>query len=135
MSEYEAGRETCPHAGGGVSTNWDPYGTRRKLGLPVYPWEHVCWDCWDAWGCAKDRRMRADTLAAVRRTGACGFIEAWVGHCLNATPCPRHARQRCWKCGAPAVQNCAETGTLVCGMPECADHPHVHGLAATEPTP
>lgn len=113
-------------SGGGVSTNFDPYGTRRKLGLPVEEGQFICWPCWEEKGAEKDARIRKETTQAVRDRGCCGFVEAWVGHCLNDVPCPRHEKKTCWKCGEPAVQNCSVAGSLVCGMPECSEHPHIH---------
>jgi hypothetical protein len=116
-----------PHEGG-VYGNGDPYGTLRKLGKSLnWNYGYICWDCWDKWGRKRDdiQRKMVDDLA--RADGRCGFLEAWIGHCLNALPCPKHQTQKCWKCQEPAVRNCAETGLLVCGMPECDEHPHLHG--------
>jgi hypothetical protein len=115
---------------GGVSTNFDPYGTRKKIGLPVEKWQSICWNCWDEKGAAKDSQIRKETTQAVLDRGSCGFLEAWIGHCLNSRPCREHENKTCWECGKPAVQNCAMTGSLVCGIPECLDHPHVHERSA-----
>ena len=112
--------------GDGISTNFDPYGTRRKLGLPVEKFQFICLPCWKKEGAEKDAHIRKETTQAVRDRGACGFVEAWTGHCLNSTPCPQHQKQKCWKCQEPAVKNCPVAGSLVCGVPECADHPHIH---------
>ena len=110
---------------GGVYTNFDPFGTRRKLGLSVESYQHICWECWPAVR-SKDRRIQHATTQAVRDRGLCGFIEAWAGHCMNKAPCDHHKDQKCWKCGDPADRNCAEAGLFVCGFPECAQHPHEH---------
>jgi hypothetical protein len=112
--------------GGGVSTNFDPYGTRRKLKLLVEEWQSICWPCWEKEGAEKDARIRAETTQAVLDRGLCGFEEAWVGHCFNTKECPRHKKQRCWSCKGPATRNCSVAGSLVCGVPECAEHPHEH---------
>lgn len=66
-----------------------------------------------------------------RERKLCWFDECWVGFCgKRPVPglefCERHAPQRCWKCGAQATQNCGSAGSLVCGVPECGEHPHTH---------
>lgn len=63
---------------------------------------------------------------AFAERGLCGFLEAWIGRCKNSKPCSRHMNEKCWKCGKPAIKNCAEASSLVCGIPECSDHPHIH---------
>ena len=118
----------CQHeSGGGVNTNFDSYGTRKKLGLPVNNWQHICWPCWEEWGRDIDQQARAETDAAPRAQGLCGFLEAWIGHCLETAPCGKHQSKQCWECKAPATRNCAHTGSFVCGTPECAEHSHTHG--------
>ncbi len=114
------------NSGGGVSTNFDPYGTRRKLGLPVEEVQFICWPCWEKEGAGKDARIQEETDGAVVERGGCGFLEAWIGHCFNDRPCSKHQNKACWECGAPATKNCAVAGSLVCGTPECSDHPHPH---------
>lgn len=116
-------QKRCPHPDteGGVSTNFDPYGTRKKLGLSVEEWQHICWPCYNEWGEEKDKVYRSQTDLAARETDHCGFLEAWVGHCANQEPCPKHSSQQC-RCGSPATHNCSNTGTLVCGAPLCDEH-------------
>jgi len=125
---------TCPHKNvhGGVSTNFDPYGTRRKLGLaPITEGNnfiHFCWSCWDSKRLGEvDKEIRRDTDELARQDGTvCGFLEAWIGHCQNPVPCAKHNNQLCWKCGARATRNCAVASSFVCGVPECDEHPHEH---------
>ncbi len=56
----------------------------------------------------------------------CGYEQQWVGPCKNEKPCPDHKDKKCWECGKPATKECGFCGFLVCGMPECDEHPHMH---------
>lgn len=105
-------------ARGGVYRNNDPYGTRRKLNLPRSEMQFYCWGCYDH---DEDMADRDETLKLVQERGLCGFIEPWIGHCLNTTPCEKHGNMKCW-CGAQAVEGCHLTGVLVCGAPLCQKH-------------
>lgn len=126
MCEVPHKDKRCPHtdANGGVSTNFDPYGTRKELGLPVEEWQHICWPCYGAWGQEKDMAYRKETDLAARTANQCGFLEAWIGHCKEQRPCKKHGNQTCFKCEKPATRNCSETSSLVCGVPECDEHSH-----------
>lgn len=119
--------EECEHGSGhgGVHSNGDPYGTLKKLGLPEPVWRFNCWQCWDAFGAKQDAEVAEKVRAALVERGLCGFLEAYIGHCLEAKPCQKH-KERCFACGEPATKQCAHTGSLVCGMPECDKHTHQH---------
>lgn len=106
---------------GGVWTNGDGFGDGKYVGMDPGPLRPYCWNCYDK-GRVPDLNKEIDKLFAER--GWCGFLEAWVGRCRNPKPCAKHQDQKCWKCGEPAISNCSIAGTLVCGMPECAEHPH-----------
>lgn len=112
--------------------NDDGYGTLKKLGViraEQEEWGGTCWDCADRLEPhreAVEQQKRAHFAAR----SLCGFLEAWIGHCLEPKPCAKHAAQLCWRCKAAAVSNCAHTGALVCGVPECAEHPHMDEAAA-----
>ena len=113
--------EVCGKDQGGVYSNGDPYGDAKYVGIETGPSRHWCWDHADQVVSPDD-----EIDAAFARRGWCGFVEAWVGRCRNPIPCARHKDQRCWKCGKPATKNCGQAGSLVCGVPECKDHPHTH---------
>lgn len=109
---------------GGITTNGDGYGDSKYVGITPPEWATYCWDCYK-----KDPTKIPDLTTKIDEAfvayGFCGFLEAYVGRCRNERgKCPKHDSQKCWKCNAPAVKNCAETFTLVCGVPECAEHPH-----------
>lgn len=114
---------TCIHchkeAEGGCYTNGDGYGDGKHVGLEAGPHLFFCWDCIEH---TPEHGPKIDDLFAAN--GMCGFLEAWIGRCRNPKPCDKHQSQKCWKCGGPAVRNCDHTSALVCGMPECKDHPH-----------
>lgn len=40
--------------------------------------------------------------------------------------CEKHSKEKCWKCGRPATEECSFAGQFVCGTPCCPDHPHEH---------
>lgn len=117
--------ETCGHNEvGGVTTSFDPYGVREKLGLKGFPTKHFCWSCWDKFGKLLGEESEKEILIAIRKANWCGFREAWIGYCRNPKPCAKHNNIPCWKCGAPAIGNCSIASSLVCGFPYCKDHPH-----------
>lgn len=109
---------------GGLWTNGDGYGDAKHVGIEPPAWAHYCWDC------VRTRpddvpKLSAEIDAAFAEHGFCGFMEAWVGRCREPRgECPKHDEQKCWTCGSPAVSNCSVAGSLVCGTPECAEHPH-----------
>ena len=109
----------CGADNGGVYTNGDGYGDGKYVGVTPPPWGFWCWE-----HSKQAPNLDRQIDAAFAEHGLCGFLEAWIGRCRNLKPCEKHASQRCWKCGAPAVRNCPDTSTLVCGVPECAEHPH-----------
>lgn len=104
-------------------TDGDPYGDAKYVGIKVGKMLPYCEDC-VILGNYPNLDDEIDNAYAER--GWCGFLEAWVGRCREHKPCIKHESQRCWKCGNPAIRNCSEAGSLVCGMPECARHPHEH---------
>lgn len=108
---------------GGVYTNGDGFGDAKYVGISTGRYLFYCWDCYNN-GEAPDFNKAIDVAFAT--ANMCGFLEAWIGRCRNTNPCSTHISQKCWKCGARAVKNCAEADTLVCGTPECAEHPHQH---------
>lgn len=108
----------------GVITNGDGYGDAKYVGIVPPEWAFYCWDCYDQ--AAPDLSKRIDE--AFVREGMCGFLEAWIGRCREPEPCPKHSGQKCWKCGERATSNCPETFSLVCGVPQCAKHPHEHKM-------
>lgn len=113
---------------GGLWTRGDGYGDGKYVGIPVGRSRFFCWTC------VETRRselpdMEAAITQAFHAHGLCGYIEPWIGRCRAKHPCEKHLRYRCWSCGAPAVRGCSMAGSLVCGVPECADHPHPHGDA------
>lgn len=110
---------------GGLSTNGDPYGDRKKHGLPTFEWRFYCWKCANI-GYAWAEELEKEVTKILRERGLCGFLEAWVGRCTNPQNCARHSNQKCFACKKQAVKNCSHAGMLVCGMPECADHTHKH---------
>lgn len=116
---------------GGLSTYHDPYGDRKHVGLQpvVDSAQHYCWDHAEI-GYEKSRVAEREVDTAFAAAGLCGFLQAWVGRCRQPQPCAKHAAETCWKCGRRAVRNCSHTGSLVCGVPECAEHPHEHGRNA-----
>lgn len=107
---------------GGIDTNGDGFGDGKHVGIDVGPFKFYCWACYDK-GYVPDHNQEIDLAFA--SSGLCGFKEAYVGRCKNTKPCVKHADQKCWKCGAPATQNCNDTTGLVCGVPECSKHPHI----------
>ena len=117
----------CYHdsAMGGVHCNGDPGGTRRKLRMQTYEFRFYCWDCYKEFGWAWQAAMELDTLTKVRQMGLCGFNEAWIGTCLNHSPCTKHQHLICGSCGEPATHTCSETGQFVCGVPLCQKCEHV----------
>lgn len=111
--------------GGGLYTNGDGFGDGKHVGVEPLPWGKYCWRC------VREHKekipdQRAEIDAAFAARGLCGFEEAWVGRCKNSKPCVKHVNQKCWKCGQPATRNCNYACSLVCGMPECAEHPHIN---------
>jgi len=107
---------------GSIWTNGDGYGDGKYVGIIPPDYQSYCWDCY--------RNKKAPDLTKVideafAKAGMCGFTEAWIGRCRNQKPCTKHNSERCWKCGKPAIRNCSHSISLVCGMPECADHPHM----------
>lgn len=67
--------------------------------------------------------------SAVTIMTACPFVKAWQGKCSQpGRPyCDTHQELKCFACHAQATTECeATTGALVCGVPECAHHPHDH---------
>ncbi len=105
----------------GMWTNGDGFGDGKYVGITVGDFKGYCWDCVKA-GKSPDLNKQIDR--AFEERSMCGFLEAWVGRCRNPKPCAKHSPQKCWKCGKPAIRNCPSAIGLVCGMPECADHPH-----------
>lgn len=105
---------------GGIYTNGDS-GDGKYVGLDYGESHFYCVSCWEK-GFVPDHKKEID--AAFSAQGLCGFYESYIGKCRNAKPCSKHSNQKCWKCGAPAVRNCDHTNMLVCGTPECAEHPH-----------
>lgn len=129
LSRVLSAKSTCYNCNrssedGGIHTNGDSYGDRRKIGLPVSSHRFYCWDCKDHFA-AFSVRQDKETNAEFARLGLCGFLEAWIGRCRNTSPCAKHT-DRCWyrDCDKPAIANCSIAGSLVCGVPYCADHPH-----------
>lgn len=110
---------------GGIYTNGDGHGDAKHVGIDAGSYRHYCWDCQEA-ATALGVEVNSAIDAAFQERGWCGFLEAWRGRCRNPKPCAEHHDQRCWLCKEPAVRNCDHTGILVCGMPECAKHPHRH---------
>lgn len=108
----------------GIYTNGDPYGDRRKIGLPIALPRFYCWDCKDSYH-EFSSRQKQETDAEFSRLGLCGFLEAWIGRCRNSSPCAKHT-EKCWHpdCDNRAIANCSIAGSLVCGVPYCANHPH-----------
>lgn len=104
-----------------IFTDGDGFNDAQYVGIVKPPFKSYCWDCYKAGKAPNFNKQIDEAFAAV---GMCGFLEAWIGRCRNPKPCKKHASQKCWKCGEQAIRNCAETGVLVCGMPECKDHPH-----------
>lgn len=127
LSQTELDHE-CGHTNGGVWTHFDPYGMRRRKGLPVRTiGGGICWPCWTKWGAKVDKRARRETDKIARLDNVCGVLDVWIGYCTRLKPCTTHGRLRCWHCKAPATRTCGSTSSLVCGTPECDDHPHRHG--------
>jgi hypothetical protein len=117
---------------GGTWTNGDGYGDAKHVGIVPPSWALYCWDCCKARP-GDVPNLSAEIDAAFAEHGFCGFLEAWIGRCREPRgTCAKHDGQRCWKCHAPAVSNCSVAGALVCGIPECADHPHTDRHAARE---
>lgn len=57
----------------------------------------------------------------------CKFIRAWIGPCNKETEgkfCEEHDALRCSGCGVPAVKECSDTSTVICGVPLCNDCEH-----------
>lgn len=118
---------------GGIHTNGDGFGDAKHVNIVPPEWAFYCWDCYEKHP-EKVPNLDNQITEAFRKAGMCGFLEAWIGRCRNATPCAKHEREKCWKCGQSAVSNCSVAGSLVCGMPQCAEHPHAHNhYKAEEP--
>jgi hypothetical protein len=115
--------EVCNHGGfGGVYTNFDTYGTRKRLGLPTEPFKNICWKCWREWGDKKADRLTREAGEAARKLGQCGFDIQMIWHCENPIPCIKHAELTCWSCGQPATGQCYND--VGCVVYECNEHPH-----------
>lgn len=61
----------------------------------------------------------------------CEFDLAWIGACKKVVKdgelfCEKHLKEKCWKCDKQATGQCDDAGSFVCGMPQCAEHPHTH---------
>lgn len=116
---------SCGEATGNYTlmSDGDPYGDAKFVGIPVGSMKPYCLNC----SMSGNYPNLSDEIGVeyVSR-GWCGFLEAWVGRCRNAQPCSRHSNEKCWKCGELATRNCGMAGSLVCGVPECAKHPHEH---------
>lgn len=119
----------CPHQEdfGGVWTSFDGFGVRKKVNLIEYPFTFFCWRCYETPEVQDfDRAVQIETDKAIHDAGWCGFVDAWIGPCEILGDCEKHAKYKCWKCKEKATRSCDYTGMLVCGMPECNDHPHKH---------
>lgn len=58
----------------------------------------------------------------------CGYSIPWWGVCKKARPCKDHKDRKCWKCSAPATNDCGDmSGSFMCGVPCCDKHPHTQG--------
>lgn len=115
---------TCTRCGewkrGGIYTNGDGYGDATYVDITPVVFGFYCWDCKDY---TPDLTEEIDK--AFVKYGMCGFLEAWIGRCRNEKSCDKHISQRCFYCKGQAVRNCSHAVSLVCGMPECDEHPHM----------
>ncbi len=116
--------DTCTNCSeeksGGIWTNGDGYGDAKYVDIVTGELRFFCWDCKDA-----VPNFTEEIDQAFIEYEMCGFLEAWIGRCRRDRPCDKHINQRCWKCGEQAVRNCNHAVSLVCGMPECAQHSHM----------
>ena len=121
----EQKKDYCSSCGkemeGGIWTNGDGFGDAKYVDIEVGKFKGYCWDCYRE-GKAPNFAKQIDK--AFTDKGMCGFLEAFIGRCRNSKPCAKHSEQKCWKCGKPAIRNCSATSSLVCGVPECAEHRH-----------
>lgn len=107
----------------GLYTSGDGYGDAKHVGIESLPFEFYCWGCVKAHP-EQIPNQDAKIDAAFAARGWCGFLEAWIGRCREVQPCPKHSGEQCWKCKERATSNCPNTSALVCGVPQCQQHPH-----------
>ncbi len=105
---------------GGIVTNGDD-GDGQYVGVDYGIQHFYCINCWNK-GLIPDYKDKVDK--AFKERNWCGYNQPYIGRCKKTRPCREHGELKCWKCGNPAIKGCSEASMLVCGTPECAEHPH-----------